>query len=161
MLSAKKRNSRSMCLYMNVPNWINIKRFSTAISASASQLFEVSLVLFLLNCKSSRHRQRHSGTQECRKYQDKAIMPSITSNSAFITNTNINTNSTTSSIPASKMSNVVPTISAGVEITKISETSSAITAICALTEPRSSSLASCVALDVGDMNRSVVTIEDS
>uniref|UniRef100_A0A1B0AF53 Uncharacterized protein n=1 Tax=Glossina pallidipes TaxID=7398 RepID=A0A1B0AF53_GLOPL len=152
-----------MCLYMNVPNWINIKRFSTAISASASQLFEVSLVLFLLNCKSSRQRQRHSGTQECRKSQDKAIMPSITSNSAIITNTNINNNNngTTSSMPVSKMSNVVPTISAGIEITKISETSNVITAICALNEPKSSSVVSCVALDVGDVNRSVVTIEDS
>uniref|UniRef100_A0A1A9VU62 Uncharacterized protein n=1 Tax=Glossina austeni TaxID=7395 RepID=A0A1A9VU62_GLOAU len=146
---------------MNVPNWINIKRFSTAITASASQLFEVSLVLFLLNCKSSRRRQRHSGTQECRKSQDKAIMPSATSNSAIITNTNINNSSTTSSMPASKMPNVVPTISAGIEITKISETSSVITAICALTEPRSSSVVSCVALDIGDVNRSVVTIQDS
>lgn len=43
-----------MCLYMNVPHWINVERLTAAISATASQLFDVSVVVFLLNCKSSK-----------------------------------------------------------------------------------------------------------
>lgn len=42
-----------MCLYMSVPLWINVERLTTAVSATASQLLDVSLVLFLLNCKST------------------------------------------------------------------------------------------------------------
>lgn len=42
-----------MCLYMNIPLWINVERLTTAVSTTASHIFDVSLVIFLLNCKSS------------------------------------------------------------------------------------------------------------
>lgn len=51
----------SMCLYLNVPQWINVERFGKAINSTAHQLldvFDVSLLLLLLNCQSVRRKPR-------------------------------------------------------------------------------------------------------
>ena len=43
-----------MCLYMNVPLWINVDHFKTAITTTATQLFDASaLIVFLFQCKTS------------------------------------------------------------------------------------------------------------